>query len=81
MHGYFVAYLLAMESVLKLYQHFLLTADVNKYHGNLTVLKTFMKMPETDLREVIKKIADEYQVNIFWFSDFDFIADVSSKND
>ena len=68
-----------MESVLKLYQHFLLTADVNKYHGNLTVLKTFMKMPETDLREVIKKIAEEYEENIFWFSDLDFIADVSSK--
>jgi hypothetical protein len=38
-----------------------------------------MKMPETDLREVIKMIGEEYQVNIFWFSDFDFIADVSSN--
>ena len=68
------------NSVNKLYQHFLLAADVNKYHGNLTVLKTFMKMPETELRETIKRIGLEYQVSIFWFSEEDFIADVSAKD-
>ena len=66
------------ESVPKLYQHFLLTADVNKYHGNLTVLKTFMKMSESQLKETINIIAEQYEISIFWFSDQDFIADISN---
>ncbi|HSB93450.1 MAG TPA: hypothetical protein VLC28_10045 [Flavitalea sp.] len=68
------------ESASKLYQHFLLTADVNKYHGNIVVLKTFMKMQEPDLRAVIQKITEQYPVKIFWFSELDFIADVSGQD-
>jgi hypothetical protein len=67
------------ESVLKLYEHFIRAADVNKYHGNLTVLKSFMRIPESQLREAMKTMEERYEVNIFWFSEFDFIADVSGK--
>ena len=67
------------EPVLKLYHHFIRTADVNKYHGNLAVLKTFMGMPESQIKEAMKTIQDRYEVKIFWFSDLDFIADVTGK--
>jgi hypothetical protein len=67
------------QSVLKLYHHFIVTADVSKYHGNLTVLRSFMKMPESEIRAAIRILEDDYRVNIFWFSDQDFIADVTGK--
>ena len=71
---------MANESVSKLYEHFKLTADGNKYHGNLTVLKSFLRLPESDIRQAITTIEDRYQVRIFWFSDHDFIADITFRH-
>ena len=70
---------MATESVSKLYEHFKLTADANKYHGNLTVLKTFLRLPELDIRQALTTIEEQYQVKIFWFSEHDFIADITIR--
>lgn len=70
---------MSTESVLKLYHHFIRAADVNKYHGNLAVLKTFMRMPESEIKEAINRIREQYEVSIFWFSELDFIADVTGQ--
>ena len=70
---------MANESVSKLYEHFKRTADANKYHGNLTVLKTFLRLPESDIRQAITTIEEQFHIRIFWFSDNDFIADITFR--
>jgi hypothetical protein len=70
---------MTQESLHKLYQHFLRSADANKYHGNVTVLSGFLKVPESSLRDAMKSMHKLYPVQIFWFSELDFIVDLSNE--
>ena len=69
------------EALHKLYQHFLRSADVNKYHGDVSVLSGLLRVPASSLRDAMQRMHEHYPVRIFWFSEHDFIADLTLHNE